>query len=433
MSLTTKTVPTQLRVLVVGAGISGLACARALAQDGHQVRIVEKAAHLRPLGAGLLLQGNALAVLDALGLGAPVREIGAPLGLARVLDARGRVLLSMGASRSPVPEAIRDTVAVRRGALHEVLVRGVEGLPIQLETTVQGWEEHGDHLGVRLSNGDLVEVDFVVGADGLRSGTRDLLAGGQGPAPRHAGYTCWRVVAPGPDGPAASLVEQWGRGARIGLVPLKGGDIYAFLVRNGPPGGRDPENVDGPSFLREAFGDFGGPAWTFLSSLRADTPVLRHDIEELASPTFGSGRVVLVGDAAHAMTPNLGQGAAQGIEDALALALALRGTFRPDVRPARRPTLGPANSPEPKAVPPFAPLEAALARFRSERTARVGPVVRQSRRMGAMGQWQNPALCWARDQLTRLTPAATALRQAAALLDPGLELAARAAREPETI
>lgn len=412
---------TRLGILVVGAGISGLASARALALEGHQVRIVEKASHLRPLGAGLLLQGNALAALDALGLGGTVRKIGAPLGLARVLDARGRVLLSMEDSRSPVPESIRDTVAVRRGALHEVLVRGVEGTPIHLDTTVEGWEERGDHLAVRLSDGEMVEVDLVVGADGLRSHTRDLLAGGLGPVPRYAGYTCWRVVAPGPDGPGASLVEQWGRGARIGLVPLRGGDIYAFLVRNGPPDGHDPEDIDGPTFLREAFADFGGPARTFLASLEAATPVLRHDIEELASPTFGSGRIVLVGDAAHAMTPNLGQGAAQGIEDALSLALALRATF--PLVPS------PASRPYPNAVLPSVDLEAALASFRSERTARVGPVVRQSRRMGAMGQWQNPALCWARDQLTRLTPAATALRQAAALLAPGMDLAARAAQD----
>jgi len=413
-----ESAPAPLKVLVVGAGISGLACARALARDGHQVRIVEKASHLRPLGAGLLLQGNALAVLDSLGLGGTVREIGAPLGLARVLDAGGRVLLSMEDSRSPVPEPIRDTVAVRRGSLHEVLVRGVEGTPIHLDTTVHGWEERSDHLAVRLSNGEVMEVDLMVGADGLRSPTRDLLAGGWGPVPRYAGYTCWRVVAPGPDGPRTALVEQWGRGARIGLVPLQGGDIYAFLVRNAPRGGHDPENMDGPTLLRETFADFGGPARTFLASLKEDTPVLRHDIEELAAPTFGSGRIVLVGDAAHAMTPNLGQGAAQGIEDALALALALRATCSPGL-PTARP-------PQPDAGLPSVDLEAAVASFRAARTARVGPVVRQSRRMGAMGQWQNPALCWVRDQLTRLTPAATALRQAAALLDPGVELAARA-------
>lgn len=190
---------------------------------------------------------------------------------------------------------------------------------ITLDTTVNEVERNGDqvtvtHDGVRRS------VDLLVGADGLRSTVRAFLWPHAKP-PVYAGYTTWRLIAP-PLELDSDVSESWGRGERVGIFRLADGAIYSYLIANTPPGS---EYADDRAELRRRFGQWHDPIPTMLDSVNG-AEILRHDIYRLpALRSYVAGRAVLVGDAAHAMTPDLGQGGGTALEDAVELADALDG------------------------------------------------------------------------------------------------------------
>lgn len=385
-------------ILVVGGGITGLTLSRALTRDGHRVTLVERTPAFEPLGAGITLAGNAMAVLERLGLADEARAVGRRIAGGAVSDLRGRPLLSADLDDAGPTAALADLWALHRADLHALLARGAGDAELLLGSTVESLVDEGERVAVRLQGGAERRFDLVVGADGIRSAVRAMALGDDAPPVRYAGYTCWRVVAANRPGIDASY-EQWGAGLRVGVVPLLGERVYAFLVANAPANERDAEGEDRARMLRRRFRGFEGPAGALLASLDDDAAIMRHDIEELARPAFGRGRVLLVGDAAHAMTPNLGQGAAQGIEDALALTLSLR-----------------AHDDD----------GAVASAFRQLRAARVTSIQRTSRRIGAVAQWSNPLACALRNALLRAVPARSTLKNLERTIGPGMRLAERA-------
>lgn len=388
----------QRDILVVGGGIAGLTLARGLVEGGHRVTLVERAPAWAPLGAGITLAGNAMAVLDRLGLGDGVREAGRRIPGGAVLDDAGRPLMETRLDDAGDAPALSDLWALHRADLHEVLATGATGAELRLGTTVEALSDDDDEVRARLSDGTERAFDLVVGADGIRSQVRALALGDEAPELRYAGYTCWRVVAPNRVGLDASY-EMWGCGARVGLVPLRDDRVYSFLVQNAPRGEQDPEGQDPVENLRRRFAGFGGPAGALLASLAGDAVVMRHDIEELSRPAWGRGRVLLVGDAAHAMTPNLGQGAAQGVEDALALCLALQRSD--DDREVAR-------------------------AYQATRADRAAAIQKTSRRIGAVGQWSSPFACALRNALLRAIPSRSTVKNLERTIAPGMLLAAEA-------
>lgn len=369
------------RVLIVGGGIAGLAAARALNAAGHDVVLVERSGTWRPAGAALTLARNAMAVLDDVGVGAAVRAIARRIDAAVVAAADGTPL-------GGVADGWPELHAVRRTDLHDCLVDGLdEAVDIRPATTVDGLAQGTDHVTCHLSDGEALTCDLVLGADGIGSQTRPLVHGGSAPAVRYAGYTCWRLLTTVADPPAAA-VEQWGRGQRVGVVPLRPGDCYVFLTDNAPPGGIDAGDARD---LRRRFRTFGGPAARALAGIDDQTSVLRNDIVELDGVAFGARRVALIGDAAHAMTPNLGQGAGQALEDVAVLTRVLT----------------------------TAPVPDAIAAYARIRRPRVTALHRRSRAMGRVGQLSHPILTAARDVVLRLTPASVLRRQALRVIGDG--------------
>jgi 2-heptyl-3-hydroxy-4(1H)-quinolone synthase len=359
-----------LDVLIIGAGIGGFTAARALTRAGRRVALVERAALPSVAGAGIVLAGNAMACLHGLGLGEAVAARGRAVTRMEIADARGRAIRSAQVALPGVPAPL----ALHRRALHEALDLGVAEVQRFSGATVTHLTEAPDGVTATLSTGVVLQARLLVGADGIGSSIRNLAFKEPERQRRYAGYTCWRGVVPNPG--VEHAVELWGVGQRVGLVPLADGQLYVFLVADAPAG--TPAQPTPLDALRARFAGFGGAVPAVLEALGEAQEILHHDIDELRHHHFGAGRVALLGDAAHAMTPNMGQGAGMAIEDAFVLAEAA------DARGLEA---------------------AAVAEYRARRAVRVRRIASRSRTLGQVAQWSTPWLCALRDRLFRALPA----------------------------
>lgn len=375
-------------IVVAGAGIGGLTAAHALRQRGLEVQVLERATTLRPAGAGIVAQANAMVAFERLGLAKAVAEAGQVLRVARILRADGRVLAETSAERL-AEAAGAPSVALHRARLQAVLLEAVGAEHVRTGAELAAVEDRGEAGGrvvVRLADGERVEGRALVGADGLRSAVRAALFGAA--EPDYAGYTTWRGIARDPGLPPGEAAEMWGRGARFGYTGVGFGEVYWFAVLDAPAGGRD-ETGAVLAFLRERFSGFAAPVRALLDAT-AEEDVLRtdvHDREPLSA--WGVGRVTLLGDAAHPMTPNLGQGGCQAIEDAFVLAEALAASGDD--------------------------VEGALRRYESLRKARAESVAARSRSAGRIAQSRGAVASRLRDLVLRATPTRVMERQALAL------------------
>ena len=296
-----------LRVVIVGAGSGGLCAARAVTLAGHEPVVVERSPPGTAIGAGLLLWPNGVHALDALGHGLAVRSIAVPARRTVLRGATGRTLSEVDVAdlgrRAGAPMLL-----VERPALQQVLA---EGVAVRCGVAVSAV----DVRGVTLASGERIDGDAVIGADGIGSVVREHVC--PGARPLDSGYTVIRGIADHDIGRGETF-EAWGRGELVGGAALPAGRSYWFY--------------EAPSALSDAqdpLAAVGAERWPApLPAQLAATPperVLVNRILRLgALPTWTSGTVALLGDAAHAMEPNLGQGAAQTIEDAEALLVASR-------------------------------------------------------------------------------------------------------------
>ncbi len=368
-----------MKATVIGGGIGGLAAALALGQHGWQVEVLERAAAFGEVGAGLSLWPNALRALDALGVGEAVRGRAVLAGQAGIRDVAGRWL-----TRTDTTELERrygPTVMIHRADLLEVLRAAVPAEALRGGITVTGVRPDGT---VVHSGGEL-RADLIVGADGIRSVTRTSLWP-DAAAPRYAGYTAWRMVTP--PVPVGDSGESWGAGERFGYVPLPDGRIYCFATANAAAG----QDGGGLAGLRRRFGGWHDPIPALLEVASPDA-VLHDDLYELPPlPAYTAGHVVLVGDAAHAMTPNLGQGACQALEDAVILGRLL------DSRPG-------------------ADISDGLGSYDRLRRPRTQMIAQRSHRIGAVAQWASPVAVGLRNTALRVLPGSSFVRSLAPVLD----------------
>jgi 2-polyprenyl-6-methoxyphenol hydroxylase-like FAD-dependent oxidoreductase len=349
--------------VVAGAGIAGLAAAHALDRLGFEVRLLERDHELRTEGAGLSLWPNATRALRELGLVEALEECAHAVPEGATLTPAGKTIGHAPLAR--ITERFGPLLSVHRGEFLAAL-RERAKVPVELGA------ELSCAAGTLYLRGRRVEADLVLGADGIGSAVRELVAAGQ--APRSAGQGAWRGIAQMPGLGLRRASETMGRGRRFGLVPLSGERVYWFAVLTG----------DGASAgLEDAFGGWHEPIAAVLDatppSERSYLPL--RDLAPL--PRWHSGGAVLVGDAAHAMTPNLGQGAAQALVDVAVLCREL----------AQRP-----------------PAEAFLA-YERARKARAEQIVRRSRAVGRVAQMANPLAVGLRNALVRRIPPALVARQ----------------------
>lgn len=369
-------------VVVAGAGIAGLAVAGALQRAGIEVLVLEERPEVSELGAGITLWPNALAALDALGVGDRVRDLSAAVdpGGVRRPDGGWQQRLDPTRARAVLGEQLRAT---ERGTLIQVLGETVDPGSIRTGSAVGSFDVSGDGVLVHLEGGEVVEAAALVGADGFRSRVARTLHPGL--RERYAGYTAWRAIAP-VEVPLVAATST-GEGCEVGYVPIGGGRTYWFATEPAPEGAAAAAGE--LEHLRARFAGWHDP----IPSLAAATDpevVIRHDIVDRASPDrWGSGPVTLVGDAAHAMRPHLGQGGCQALEGAAALALAIAGS-------------------DPASLP------AALRAYESGRRRRVRPIVRRSALLGRVIQ-QTGVRAAALSRLAGAAPQSLVLRQLASV------------------
>ncbi|GAA4374130.1 FAD-dependent monooxygenase [Hymenobacter koreensis] len=378
-----------MEFLIMGGGIAGLATAVGLLGQGHEVQVFEAAAELREIGAGVVLGANAMRALDRLSpelhraahaAGYPVRRIG-------LLDERGRVLNTV--DTTPFTERLGyDNLAIHRADLQRLLLAQLPSGTLHLGHAFDRFEEQQGRVTAYFTNGTTATADALIGADGIRSGVRRQLVPGS--VPRYAGYTCWRGVLDASvlNLPAGHSTESWGPAGRFGYVPLGNGQVYWFACVNSST----PNNPDYRAWrladVQRRFADYHSPIPELLA-LTHDDHLLWGDIIDLQPlRTFAYGRVLLLGDAAHATTPNMGQGAGQAVEDAASLPRCL--AERPSVTDAFR-------------------------LFDERRRPRTTRIVTQSWQLGWAAQLENPLLVWLRNAVMRRVPPAVNARQMAFL------------------
>jgi len=342
--------------------------ARGLTDLGWDVRLLERERTLRAEGAGLTLWPNALRALRSLGLGEVVEGCSLPIEEGVTMRPSGEV----------IAEAPLRRIAARFGPLRSAhrgeLLKALHGacpVPVEFGAAVAG---RGDVL---LVGEQAVAADLLVGADGIRSAVRELIAPGS--VPRSAGCSAWRGIAPTGELTPARVSETLGRGRLFGLVPLTEARTYWFAVVGGSEAGED---------LETAFADWHEP----IPAVLAATPPEARSHLELRHlcplPRWHRDRAVLVGDAAHAMTPNLGQGAAQALVDVAALR---------DVLADR-------------------PMAEALAAYEHSRKRNADRIARRSLAVGRVVQASHPLTVRLRDALLANIPQALLARQMAAVL-----------------
>jgi 2-polyprenyl-6-methoxyphenol hydroxylase-like FAD-dependent oxidoreductase len=322
------------RVLVVGAGIGGLASSIALRETDVEVVVLERAPELAKveLGAGITLWSNAMLILDRLGLGTEIRERGAVLGCFEQRNARGRLL-----SRWPLDEMARRLGApvcgINRPDLHAALVQGA-GERVRTGCKVERFEQTDGAVEVVLAGGGGESADVLIGADGIESTIRAQLLGDQ--PPRHSGLTMWRAnvayeeaIAPGVD-----FIAWWGAGAKFVIFRSGPQRLSWEAIVTSAPGGRD-EPGQTRHAVHERFKGFVDAVHRIVDAT-SEEAIFRTDVfDRPPDEQWGSGRVTLLGDAAHPMTFAVGQGAAQALEDALAIGRAL-GSDGEDLEAALR-------------------------------------------------------------------------------------------------
>jgi len=302
----------RLRILVAGAGIAGLAVARALRLAGHRPEVVEELPASMLPGAGIYLPGNASRALRQLGLDAPLRPLGDLIFRQVFLDSRGRELFEMDVAG--LWAGVGESRALSRADLQQVLLTGVGG-EVRYDTAVRELELFDHTAKVEFSDGTVAEYDLVIGADGRRSTIR-AKAGLGGPATPTGQIVFRSVVSGGP--PLSDWTALLGRRSSVVAMPMGGRKLYCYADVTAPD---EPNPEDPLAYLREQFGSFGGPVPAILDAIEK-VSVARTD--EVVLDRWSRGPVLLVGDAAHATAPTLAQGAAMSFEDAVVLGEELR-------------------------------------------------------------------------------------------------------------
>lgn len=362
-----------MKLLIVGGGIGGLTTAIALKKFGFDCEVFESASEFGQVGSGLWVAPNAMKIFSRLDLAEEIQAAGSQCKAGAIMTYDGKVLGDMEGDKIFAKHGCHIT-AIHRAYLHEILCKhaGV----VRTGKHFVRYEEVGEKVVVHFADGSSAEGDIVVGADGIKSLVRQQMLGDV--EYRYSGQTCWRLMTEYSEEMDYGMVEMWGDrgGLRVGSGKVLEDLVYTFITAKAERGG-----VDNKETLKSDLLELCRVFPEITTELIQRTPVdkiLRNDLYDFKPLSqWYNDRVVLVGDSAHATTPNLGQGACQAIESAYVLAQSLKecGT-----------------------------VEEAFARYQSMRKKKAHHVTNASWQMGQMVNIENRFGQWLRNTMMLMTP-----------------------------
>ena len=305
------------KILIVGGGIGGMATAIRLAEAGVSVELIDLDPEWRVYGAGITITGPTLRAYKRLGLLDQIRSVGAVTNGTKLLHFSGALIQEM--DEPPIEDGLPATGGILRPDLHRIMSARVRelGAGIRLGLTVDALDSDASGVDVRFSDGSAGRYDLVIGADGIYSKVREMLFP-DAVKPRFTGQSSWRILCDRPAGFDRGEIFL-GHRHLAGLTACSPTQCYVFML-NIDPDRTWIEPEDFPETVRSLLADFGGNLATIRDAVTAETSVVYRPLETaLQPPPWHKGRVLLIGDAAHATTPHLASGAGIAVEDALVL------------------------------------------------------------------------------------------------------------------
>lgn len=373
-----------MKATIVGAGIAGLTTAIALQQKGIEVEIFEAAPQIQPVGAGLALAANAMQAFYKLGIADAIIAKGRKLPSFSFYNHRGKLLNTTNSIELGKKYGI-DNFTIHRAALHSALLEQLGEIPVHLSKRAVGFTQKGNLITLQFTDGSSHITQCLIVADGINSPIRkQLLPTSQ---PRYAGYVCWRAVINSNGFDWSETSETFGPKGRFGITPLANNQLYWYACTNAPKDSKHYANYNNED-LRKHFAGYHHPIKEILDRTEDNALIYGPIIDLAPLDKFAFGNILLIGDAAHATTPNLGQGACQAIEDAVVLADEMAKTTV---------------------------YQNAFVNFEQRRLERTRYITLQSRKVGEVAQWQNPVLGWVRDRIMKNMPQSTKDKQFAKL------------------
>ncbi len=356
------------KFLIAGGGIGGLAAALALRRAGFAATVFERAPAFGEVGAGMSLWPNATRVLESWGVLDAVLQKGKPVTQFNLHRWDGRLISVIAMTGFQTP-----ALCIHRADLHRALRDRLNPSSLETNQTLESFASGDSGVRARFVGGREMEADGLIGADGIKSIIRSQLHGAE--EPTYRGYCIWRGIAPESAGMAGGHIsETWGRGRRFGILPMGQGRICWYATRNGPPSQADAPEGRKAEVLA-LFRDWHKPIAGLIAATDPGDIMKSNAHDRNPLGQWGDGPVTLLGDAAHPLTPNIGQGACMAIEDAACLAKMLRRG---------------------------AGVATAFRAYEAARGPRTAFIARRARRIGAIGQWENPWVVRGRDLATRL-------------------------------
>jgi 2-polyprenyl-6-methoxyphenol hydroxylase-like FAD-dependent oxidoreductase len=357
-----------VQIAIIGGGIGGLTAALALQQSGFQAGVFEQAPEIHEVGSAIAIWSNAMRVLERLQLAEKIIEYGGVVEELRWMDQNGFLMNRVSISDPKTP-----AVALHRSDLQRTLLNALSRSSIHLGYSIVNYTQPGDQMIATFGNGQSVEADFLIGADGVHSRVRSQLINDGEPIKR--GYTIWRGTSPvtPPVLPPATGIEMYGRGKRFGIGP----------VGFGRTGWWAAANTDYTDKLRDLFAGWYAPVIELIEATPPSSILTTMATDREPNKRWGTGRMTLLGDAIHPTTPNLGQGGCQSMEDALILA---------------------------RCFEKYGLREDALRHYERLRHPRTAALTRMSRYYGIVGQWENIFARILRRTALALAPEAVARR-----------------------
>lgn len=361
------------RFTIIGGGVAGLTAAIGLNKIGIQATIFESAKALKGIGAGFGLAANAIQALEYLELKAGVIPLGHYLENYNILDKQGRILAAPE-TKTISAKYEQDNFAIHRADLHQFLLAQIDRKILHLGKRAVKIDYQDGRIDIFFEDGTIHQTDYLIIADGVNSRLRQQLVPNS--APRYAGYTCWRATIDNAHINLSMGSETWGNKGRFGMTPLVGNKIYWYACINSPANNKVFSRYTIKD-LQQNFADYHDPITRVLAETK-DQQLIWNDIIDIKPlKNLAFGNILFIGDAGHATTPNMGQGACQAIEDVAVLIDELKKTTD---------------------------VALAFQIFEKRRLKRTRYITETSWSIGKVAQWENPVSIIVRDTLMRILP-----------------------------